>query len=61
MKPPFLCRFDYHIWRITHLSQIRIQAAGVHAAPMYEVVEKCRKCPSTRTSHETNPPKKVKA
>lgn len=59
-RTPFLCWFDYHIWRIAYLSRIRIQNAGVHAAPMYEVVEKCRKCPATRTSYEENVPKKVK-
>jgi hypothetical protein len=60
MKLPLLCRFDYHIWRVTHVAHIWLQDDGAHAAPMYEVVEKCRKCPNTRTSYEKKVPKKFK-
>lgn len=61
MKTPLICRMGYHSFRITHTSPIRDIYRGAHSPYLYEMVEKCVRCPCTRTTHFAKLPRKVKA
>jgi hypothetical protein len=61
MKPPFLCRRGYHIWRFLLMSNVRDIHAGAHTEHVCEMTEGCRKCGLTRTRFFAKVPKRVKA
>lgn len=60
VREPLICRLGYHTFRFTHMANVRLVGEGAHSQMLVEIVEKCRRCPITRTRYFNKVPRRVK-